>query len=329
MKNQKTIISIIAVLVIIVLIIGGINLSKKKAEPIKIGVIVYPGFAPFFIAEEQGFFDKQGVNAEVILINDPDQGFALLESNSVQMLFSSADFTPIIADVGIDIKEIFAADIGYGSDGMLAKNDISSIQELKGKTVYLAMAYPSHFLFRYLTKQAGLETDEVTIVEMGPDEVGAAFVAGQIDYGMSWEPWLSQAVEREDGQILFSSKDYPGIITDTFVVRTDVLNSRRNDIKAVTRAWFDSIEYIETNPDKANEIMARNLGLPKEDFEAMASTIKFLDYEDNLEKFNRLSELNIFELTEKAVEIYGEEGILQSEVDFESVVDSSILEGLY
>lgn len=329
MKTNKTIISVLIVLAIIILIIGGIYLSDKQAEPIKIGIIVYPGFAPFFIADEQGFFEKQGVNAEVVLINDPDQGIPLLESNNVQILFSSADFTPIIADVGVDIKEIFAADIGYGSDGMLAKNDISSIQELKGKTVHLALAYPSHFLFRYLTKQAGLENADVTIVEMGPDEVGAAFYAGQIDYGMSWEPWLSQAAEREDGQVLFSSKDYPGIITDTFVVRTDTLESRRNDIKAVTRAWFDSIEYIETNPNGANEIMARNLGLPVEDFEAMASTVKFLDYNENVAKFGKSLDLNIFELTEKAVEIYTEEGIIQTEIDYNNVIDSSILEELY
>jgi NitT/TauT family transport system substrate-binding protein len=329
MKTNKTILLSIIVVAIIVLIISGIFLSRQKAEPIKIGIIVYPGFAPFFIADEQGFFDKQTVNAEVVLINDPDQAISLLESNNVQMLFSSADFTPIIADVGVDVKEIFAADIGYGSDGLLAKNDVSSIRELKGKTVYLGMGYPSHFLLRFLTKQAGLKNEDITLVEMGADQVGAAFVAGQIDYGMSWEPWLSQVVEREDGQILFSSKDYPGIITDTFVVRTDVLESRRNDIKAVTRAWFDSIDYIETNPDEANEIMARNLGLPLEDFEAMVLTIKFLDYNENLAKFDKSLNLNMYELTEKAVEIYTEEGILQTEIDYEGIVDSTILEELY
>lgn len=319
--------------VITIIVIGGILLpalrEKSEGEPLKIGVIIYPGFAPFFIADEKGFFEKENVNAEVVLISDPSQAISLLESNEVQLLFSSADFTAIISDAGVDMKEVFASDIGYGSDGLLVKDDINDISDLKGKTVYLGMGYPSHFLFRYLTEQAGLKNDDVTLIDMGPDQVGAAFVTGQIDYGMSWEPWLSQASEREDGKLLFSSKDEPGIITDTFVVRTDTLNSRNEDVKAVVRAWFDSIDYINSNPSEANSIMARTMGLSLEDFEAQASTIKFLSYQENLDKFNKATPLNLYDLTDKAIEIYSEDGILQTEVSIENIIDSSVLNSLY
>jgi len=191
------------------------------------------------------------------------------------------------------------------------------------------MGYPSHFLFRYLTKQAGLKNDDVTLIDMGADQVGAAFVAGQIDYGMSWEPWLSQASEREDGKLLFSSKDEPGIITDTFVIRTNTLNSRNEDVKAVVRAWFDSIDFINSNPSEANSIMAKNMGLSVADFEAQASTIKFLSYQENLNKFNKATSLNLYDLTDKAIEIYTEDGILQGEVSIENIIDSSVLNSLY
>ena len=329
--NKKTLIVILVIVVIGFLIWFGFRGKQPKIsqEPIKIGIIVYPGFAPFFVAEEKGFFTDQGVNVEIVLINDPNEGIPLLESNNVQMLFSSADFTPIVMDVGVDVKEIFATDIGYGSDGLLTKNDINSIQDLKGKTVYLGMGYPSHFFLRFLQKEAGMATNDISIIDMGADQVGAAFFAGNIDYGMSWEPWLSKAAEREDGKLLFSTKDYPGIITDTFIVRTDVLESRREAVKAVMRAWFDSIEFIESNSSEANKIMAKNLGLPVEDFEAMASTVKFLDYEENIAKFNKSNKFNIYELTKKAIEIYSEEGIIQSDINYESAIDSTILEELY
>lgn len=298
-------------------------------QPLKIGVIVYPGFAPFYIADEKDFFGKENVNAEVVVINDPNQAISLLESNDVQILFSSADFTTIISDAGVDVKEIFASDIGYGSDGLLVKNDVNKISDLRGKTVYLGMGYPSHFLFRYLTKQAGLKNNEITLIDMGADQVGAAFVAGQIDYGMSWEPWLSKASERKNGKLLFSSKDKPGIIIDTFVVRTDTLNSRNKEVKAVVRAWFDSIDFIHSNSDEANSIMAKNMGLSVKDFEAQTSTIKFLSYQENLNKFNKENPLNLYDITAKAIEIYSEDGILKSQVSTEKIIDSSILKNLY
>ncbi len=331
MKKKQKLLAGIVILAMIVIgtILIFVPSNTQNQEPLKVGVIVYPGFAPFYIADEKGYFEKEGVNAEVVLINDPNQAISLLESNEVQLLFSSADFTIIISDAGVDMKEIFASDIGDGSDGLLVKNEVNSISDLKGKTVYLGMGYPSHFLFRYLTKQAGLKNEDVTLIDMGADQVGAAFVAKQIDYGMSWEPWLSQASERKDGKVLFSSKDKPGIITDTFVVRTDTLNSRNEDVKAVVRAWFDSVDFIKSNPDEANSIMAKNLGLSVKDFEAQVSTIKFLTYQENLDKFSVGSQLNIYELTDTAIEIYSEDGILQSQVSANNIVDSSVLKTLY
>ncbi|MBS3117596.1 ABC transporter substrate-binding protein [Candidatus Woesearchaeota archaeon] len=329
-KKTKILASVIILAMVVVAVIWAFTSTNvQNQEPLKIGVIVYPGFAPFFIADEKDFFEKEDVNAEVVLINDPNQAISLLESNQVHLLFSSADFTAIISDAGVDMKEIFASDIGYGSDGLLVKDDVNDISDLKGKTVYLGMGYPSHFLFRYLTKQAGLKNDDVTLIDMGADQVGAAFVAGQIDYGMSWEPWLSQASEREDGKLLFSSKDEPGIITDTFVIRTNTLNSRNEDVKAVVRAWFDSIDFINSNPSEANSIMAKNMGLSVADFEAQASTIKFLSYQENLNKFNKATSLNLYDLTDKAIEIYTEDGILQGEVSIENIIDSSVLNSLY
>lgn len=336
MENKNTILIVVAVLLIFLLawswFFFGTTLTGevvKQDESIKIGVIVYPGFAPFFIAQEKAFFEKEGVNAEVVLINDPTQAISALASGNVQVLFSSADFTPIVSDAGVDVREIFASDIGYGSDGLLVKNNLKSVEDLKGKTVYLSLGTPSHFLLRFMTEQAGLNKNDINIANMEADQVGATFVAGKIDYGMSWEPWLSKASERTDGKLLFSSKDKPGIITDTFIVRTDILNSRNGDIKAVVRAWFDSINFIKTNPDEANSIMSKAMGLSKEDFEAQASAIKFLSYEENLAKFNRNTNLNIYELTQKAVEIYREDGIIKSEIVPDKIIDAKTLKEIY
>lgn len=304
------------------------GLVVEKPESLKIGVIVYPGVGPFFIAQEKGFFEKEGVNAEVVTL-DPVQIISALKSNNVQIATSTADFTTIYADTGVDVKEIFMMSVGYGSDGLLVKNDVSSIKDLKGKNIYLSLGTPSHFLLRVLAKESGLLKDDITLIHMEPDQVGVAFAAEQVDYGMSWEPWLSKASERKDGKILFSSKDRPGFVIDTIVTRDDVLQVRKDEIKAVMKAWFDAIEFWRSNPEEANAIMARNLGLPVEDFEAQLNTVKFLDYKENLAKFDKSTDLNIFEVTEKAIEIYIEDGIIKSNTNSDDIIDPVLLTELY
>jgi len=108
--------------------------EPARSEPIRIGVLPYPGFAPFYIAESEGFFEQEGVVVEIVTIADPTQAISLIASGQVQMLFSSADFTPVIVDSGVDVKEILATDIGFGSDGLLVTEDIQKISDLKGET---------------------------------------------------------------------------------------------------------------------------------------------------------------------------------------------------
>lgn len=340
MVSKKFIIGTAALFIltvgILLLVVGQDKITGKhigeayqKEEPLKIGVLVYPGSSPFFVAKEKGFFEKEGANAEVEVINDPSQMIAALAGNRIQLLYSTADFTPVIADAGVDVKEILAVDIGYGSDGLLAKKDISSVNELKNRTVYLSFGTPSHFFFRYATKEAGLKAGDVKLIHMEAEQVGSAFVAGKIDYGMSWEPWLSKASERADGRVLFSSKDKPGIITDTLIVRSEVLQFRRDDVKAVMRALLDAVEFQTANPTEANSIAAKNMGISVNELEAQLATVRFLNYTENLKKFDKSNRLNIFDLTESAIEIYKEDGIIKSEIAPGKIVDVSLLDGLY
>lgn len=328
-RRRTTLIGIALIILLSAGLLGAAYQGQPRAQPLKIGIIAYPGFAPFFVAQEKGFFEKEGVQAEVVLMGDPTTAISSLASDDVQILFSSADFSTIVEDGGIEIKEIFASDIGYGSDGLLVKSDINTLADLKGQTVYLSLGTPSHFLLRFLAQEAGLSPSDLRLVHMEADQVGAAFVSGNIDYGMSWEPWLSKAAERGDGKVLVSSKERPGIITDTFAVRADTLRSRRDEVKRVVRAWFDAIEFWKTSPTEANQIMANHLGLSSEDFASQVVTVKFLDYRENLAKFDTSQPLNIFELTERAVAIYTEDGILRSAIKANDIVDPSILAELY
>lgn len=331
----KLFIGIAAILVIAVILVAVLKeptigqAVRETQEPLKIGILIYPGFAPYQLAEEKGFFEKNNVNAEVIVINDINQLISAIASDNIQMAISTADFTPFLVSTGVDVKEVFAMDIGYGSDGLVVTDNINSIKDLKGEKVYLSLGSPSHFLFRYLANQEGLSAQDVELIHMDADKVGAAFAAGQIDYGMTWEPWLSKASEREDGKVLITSKTQPGIITDTIVVRTEVLQSRHADVEAVVKSYFDAVEFWESNPDEANTIMAKNFGLPTEEFEVQIATVKFLDYNKNLAKFDKTTELNVYELTEKAIEIYAEDGVIESEVNAEDLIDKTVLLNLY
>lgn len=303
--------------------------NQGAAKPLVIGAHLYPGYGPFFVAEEKGFFGEEGVNAHVELMSDIPSAISALANDSIQIMGSSADLTPIVANGGLDVSNIVVADLGYGADGLLVKNDVQSVSDLKGKTIHVSLASPSHFFLRYVTEKEGLKKTDFTMADMPPDQVGAAFAAGQVDYGMSWEPWLSQSSERKDGKVLFSSKDYLGAITDTWIARRDVMESRKEDIQKVLRAWFRALDFMKQNPAEANEIIARHFGLSVADLEPQMATVQFLTYEQNLDRFKPQTSLNVADVTRQAIAIYKEDGVINTDLNAERIAGGDILQSLY
>ncbi|MBI4812554.1 ABC transporter substrate-binding protein [Candidatus Falkowbacteria bacterium] len=326
---KKITIAVIAIIAVGLLAYFGLKLNKPtqttvNSEPIKVGIAVYPGFGTFYVAKEKEFFKKQGVNVEMVQLS-LDAMVPALESNQVQMLVGSTDMMPIIADAGIAAKQIFSTSISYGADGLVTTKNIQKISNLKDQKVYAAYGFPGHFFFRYLAAKSGLSNKDVELINLNSEEVGSSFVAGKINAGMTWEPWLSKASERTDGKVLVSSKDEPGIITDIVLARNDVVQNRREDVKRVMKGFFEAVNWWKNNSTEGNAIVAKNFNLTTEEFAPMMETVKLSNLQTNLDKFNKSKPLNVYELAEKTADIYLQDEVIKTKATGDAVTDSSLL----
>ena len=328
---NKYVVIIIALLVIL----GGIlavsdtkNSTPQTSEPIVIGTAFYPGFGATFIAQEKGFFEDEGVNVEALTLSS-EAMIPSFESNEINMVYGTPDFLTIIADVGIEASQIFSISLSNGADGIITTQDIKSVEDLRGKKVYLGLGFPSHFFLRSVTKNSGIKSEEIEIIDLNPDQVGTSFLSGEIIAGVTWEPWLSKATQKKNGKVLISSKESPGIITDVMIAHNDLIQTRREDVKKIMRAIFTANKYWEENTDEGNEIVARHFNLSPEEFAPMRDTVLLSDYELNLKKFDPSKPLNAFELFDNAVEIYQTDGIISSTPHSDDYTDNTLLKELY
>ena len=115
-----------------------------------------------------------------------------------------------------------------------------------------------------------------------------AFSAGRVDAAVTWEPHLSQGAAMDHGKILINSSETPGLIVDVVAVLDSTANEHRDELEGFVRAWQKALDYLESNPDEAYQIMADGVGGWLEDpaeFQAAASGIEYLSVERNLEMF--------------------------------------------
>lgn len=297
---------------------------------VKLAIVTWVGYGPFFVAKEKGFFQNQGLNVDIVKVEDPGARHSALISGDVQFSISTLDLFANEAPQGLPAVCFLKLTDSYGADGIVAKKDITSIRDLHGKTVALEKGSPSHFFLIYLMEREGMSIKDVVPKYMNAGDAGSAFAAGQVDAAGTWEPWVSKAKETAFGHILVTSKEKPGLLLDVLIVNKDFANKNRKSVEGIVRAWFQAVEFCRQNPSEANPIMAKGLGLSEDEFVQMLKGDKFSDYAENRRYFGIgiSGPPPIFEVFRHAEDIWLREGIITKVVKPEDVIDGSFLRSL-
>src|SRR5919197_6216646 len=196
---------------------AGIALAQPVASQtrVAIGISGWTGFAPLTLAKEAGIFKKHGLDVTIKKIPQKDRHLAIA-SGDVQCAATTVETWIVWNANGVATTQIFQLDKSYGADGMVVKPAISKIADLKGKTVAASAPGTSpYFTLAWMLKKNGISVKEVTVVNLEPAAAAQAFVAGQNDAAMTYEPYLSLVRNNpQAGKIIATTLDYP-MIMDT------------------------------------------------------------------------------------------------------------------
>ena len=258
--------------------------GKKSQEPELTSVTIafqeWVGYGPFYLAQEKGFCKEEGI--ELVFVDeqlDParrdafKQGMLNCEAGTLDLLISkAAQDTPIVGVMEIDQS--------FGSDGIVATGDIRKLEDLIGKKVALARDDVGEAFISTLFYKNGLLFNSIIIVPKQPEEVSRAFLNGQADACVTWEPQLTDALKRPNSHILTSSKEHPGIIIDTLNVRKDLVENNPELVKGLMRSWFKALKFYREHPDEASEIIAKHYKISSEQYRKQVEGLLWNDYEE-------------------------------------------------
>lgn len=294
-----------------------------KSEPLKVTLPTWTGYGPLFLAKEKGFFEKNGIDVDLSIVEGLAERKQALAGGKIDGLATALDVQVSLVASGIPVNVVWILDDSFGGDGILVKNDINDVKDLKGKTMAFEVGSTSHMLALTALQQGGLTEDDVEVVQMSAGDAGAAFAAGKVDAAVTWEPWLSKGSEA-DGKVLLTTKDLQGIIVDTVSFKEEVIKNRPDDVKAFVKAMGEAMDFWKENPEEADEIMAKGLKIDTEEFIATKEGLKFFTKEENKELFGiDGSKGSIYESTEKAIKFYLEQGIIDKEPKVEDIINAS------
>jgi NitT/TauT family transport system substrate-binding protein len=273
----------------------------------------YPTSRFFYLAEAKGFFEEEGLNIK--LVETPDEeSVQTMAGGRVDFIHLTADWYVIAKASGLEAKQIFFVDRSLEADGIAVNENVNSMKELKGKKTALLEGTISHFILLEALEQANMTSKDIVVVSMPADKAIIAFLSGDVDAAVSWEPWLSQIKERKGAKILIKDKDLPYWSVSSIVASDQVIKENPEEIKKLMGAYFRAVEYWKNNPEESNEIMSKSLGISKEEFKFLISKVDILDYDENIKITQGEENSLVYKLLKKANEYWINEGIIKEPV---------------
>ena len=289
-----------------------------------IGISGWTGFAPLTLAKEAGIFAKNGLDVSIKKIPQKDRHLAIA-SGDIQCAATTVETWIVWNANGVATTQIFQLDKSYGADGMVVKPNIAKISDLKGKTVAAdAPGTATYFTLAWMLKKNGLSIKDVNVVNLAPQAAANAMIAGTggIDAGMTYEPFLSAVrAKPEAGKIIATTLDYP-MVMDTFGCTPKFLAENPKAAQALATSYFQALEMIKADPQKAFQIMGADV---KQSAEAFENSQKYLRWQDKAanQKFFA-GEHAAF--SKEAADLLLEAGIIRQIPDLSKLADTRFIQ---
>jgi NitT/TauT family transport system substrate-binding protein len=308
----------------VVLAAAAVYAAAAAAQDTKvaIGISGWTGFAPLTLAKEAGIFKKNGLDVSIKKIPQKDRHLAIA-SGDVQCAATTVETYVVWNANGVPITQVVQLDKSYGADGLAVRPGIAKVADLKGKTVGVdAPGTSPYFGLAWILKKNGLSMKDVTVATMSPQAAAQAFVAGQNDAAMTYEPYLSAVRDKpESGKIIATTLEYP-MVMDTLGCTPKFIGENPKAVKAIVDSYFEALEMIKKDPAKSNEIMGADVKQTGADFAKSAAYLRWQDKAANQKFF--AGEIQAF--SREASDLLLEVGIIKTKPDVNFLVDTRFIQ---
>jgi NitT/TauT family transport system substrate-binding protein len=253
------------------------------AEPLNIGYSDWPGYLPWQIAIEKGWFKQAGVDVNFQWF-DYSASLDAFTAGKLDADHIANGDSLVLGGNGAKNVMIITSDYSYGNDMIVAQPGIHTVADLKGKKVAVEVGLVDHLLLETALKTNGLTEKDITLVNTKTNDTPQVLGSKQVAAIAAWQPSSGQALQAVPGsKPIFTSKDAPGLLYDGLVVSPQSLSARHKDWAKVVDIWFKCLDYINDPKTQMEsfQIMSARDGLKPEALKALWNGARVLTLEES------------------------------------------------
>jgi NitT/TauT family transport system substrate-binding protein len=224
------------------------------------------------VARDEGFFDREGVEVELVVFSNPQERDAAIQAGGVDGAISDLLAAAFFAAGGFDTRVTSLTDGRYGIVAS-PQSQIKNLTELRGKRIGLSTNTIIQYTVDAQLEAAGVSMTDYEAVSVPRMPLRLEMVlGGQIEGASLPEPLLTAAVAQ--GAILLSTTETSGIDAGILLFSRKVLDSRLEALRAFYRAYHKAGLKINADPDAYRDYLVKKASFPA----AVRNTYQFVVY---------------------------------------------------
>lgn len=237
---------------------GDDDSGSSEPESVTIGLTFVPNiqFAPFYVADAQGYYEDAGLEVEFNHHAVGADQFGALVAGQEDLLMASGD--EVIQVRAKDVEVVYVAVVYRKYPVALiapADSDIMAVADIQGKSVGVPGEYGANWIgLLALLDSAQLTTDDISVESIGFTQA-TALLAEHVDAVMGYIN--NEPIQIESGGMpvrTFPVSDVSPLVANGLVVTDDYLDEHPDTVRAIIEATLRGLQYTIDNPEEAVQI---------------------------------------------------------------------------
>ncbi|AKL95690.1 ABC-type nitrate/sulfonate/bicarbonate transport system, periplasmic component [Clostridium aceticum] len=273
-KTKKLIVLLMALLM---LLVGCSTTTSKTADAsektkIRLAAQATSGQVFQFLAEDKGYLEEEGVDVELVYINNGSDAFSALSSGQVDVISTYGTGGPLIQIANGQEFTIFGGYMIIGATPVFAMPDTvyNSVEDFRGKKIAIMRGGTPDIVLKGILHDAGFDLEkDVTFVEMkrNPD-VMEAVRNGEVDFGAVSTGFELQIAEAGMKIVLWPDELWPNHSCCRMIAKTSWLEENPEAAQKLLRAYLRAEEAMQEDMGRVVELTVENLDMSVETAES-------------------------------------------------------------
>lgn len=268
-------------------------------------------YAPMYVAIEEGYFEEEGIDLELVTGFGADKTMTAVLSGEADIGFMGSESTIYAYNEGAnDYVVNFAQLTQRAGNFLVAREAIPNFkwQDLKGSYVLGGRkGGMPQMVFEYILKGNGIDPKTDLTINQNIDfgSTAAAFAEGQGDFSVEFEPHATSLEKEGKGYVVASLGEDSGYVPYTaFSAKQSYIEENPDIIQAFTNALQKGMDYVQLHsPSEIAQIIQPQFS--ETDLDTITTIVARYHAQDTW-KENLIFDEASFSLLQKILESSGE-----------------------